>query len=1163
MVRELLEEFRGGRGPTESELERLVLRVLDEARFPRPDQQRPIYAGGRLRRIDFCFAGPRLLIEADGYAYHASVQVFEDDRRRNNALVARGYTVLHWTWKALHEHPDRLLAELPAPRGVGTTLPREVSTGTMPPPVRGNHMRTQPRGVTVKRALVIVAVLLVVGLGIASTQTCLRLGFSTGLWVDECPDGDVRQTIRVDAPSLKRGEAGAITVSVNATYLVAPNDSRRHEPITSFTPTVSLVAGAQETAISPKKRWEKQGGSLTAEIELPKVNDGDYLLRVRATSPLGEEKVDLPLALYTPVRIHVLTDRPLYEPGNTVKFRAVALKANDLTPLEERPGTWVVTNAIGEVLLEEKASSGPWGVVTGSFPLDRGAASGEWTVTWRSGPGWQSRTFTVKPFTLPRFRLEASTVKPFYRRGERPVVKGTVKYSSGAPVANAKLELHWSVNGAWPAPTSWTDGHALPKTASTNAGGAFTVELPQVPEDLVGRSTLFASIGAVDASGDRVEGSASVLLSQDVIDVSGVTELAGGLVEGFNNRLFLRATTADGRLLEGVTLNVKRLWEPTDQGTDAVVDEDGVASLQVDPGPAVNVVIPAMPFRPPPPVKQVTRSSLGERLGYGDDVSLADRMVFDSFDAKLTKCTRLVLDGQGHVTVGLLVSAAGKVGAVTAPTSPLGRCVQGVVASASFSAGRERFYEAGWNFDDSDIPSLSTELDGLPQAPEGLDEALALAMLEARDCLPATVRSGELPRLIKWAQKRRRVEVTWAPVPGDVYAESALSCITSRVKRFELPPLHSAPDGLEDESTDAIGVARVSVNAPEKYEAIKPQDTVLVGYEFLVTAKKGGETLGTTKLRMTPGAVPPLRLRASAQLVKPGDTVKVEVLRGPDYTGELPEKLWLRHAYDSQEAKVDEASRTAQFTIPAGWSGWASVAYGSGQVFLFVKPTASLAVKVTPEKERYTPGQVAHLDVETTIGSAGGPAAVGLFGVDESLSQLTALPGADELASLRPQATGDAAFGSLDAQALSLGRIRGANAAAATLVRVSSLPAPPELEATVSVSGATVFDPNETQVDRFYAVLGELYAQVRAWEAAAPSTEKMTPRTMAKLWNASLDALKSKQEAVNDAWGRRLRLHRLPADLLALTEPRAVVIDGTRLPEDTQNWSQWVAKEKP
>lgn len=1022
-------------------------------------------------------------------------------------------------------------------------------------------MRTQPRGVTVKRALIGLSVALVVALGIASTQTCLRLGFRTGVWVDQCPDGDLRQTISVTAPSLKRGEAGPITVSVNATYLVAPTDSRRTELITNFTPVISLVAGKQETALSPKDGWKKVGGTLTAELALPKVNDGDYTLRTRVTSPLGEETLDLALPLYTPARIHVLTDRPLYEPGNTVKFRALALKANDLTPLEQRPGTWVVTNALGEVLLEEKAASGEWGVVSGSFPIDRGAQSGEWTVTWRSGSDSQSRTFTVKPFTLPRFRVEASTAKPFYRRGERPVLKGSVKYSSGAPVANAKVELKWQVAGAWPAPLSWTSGTALPKLATTSASGTFTVELPQVPDDLQNQATLLAALGAVDASGDRVEGSASVLLSEDLIAVSGVTELAGGLVEGFNNRLFLRATTADGRLLEGVTLNVKRLWEPTDKGTDATVDEDGVASLQVDPGPAVNIVIPAMPFRPPPPVPQVRRLALAENLGFNDDgdISLADRMAFDRVDAKLSACTRLVLNGERQVRLGVIAHASGKVAAVTPQRTRLGRCVESAVAGLTLGPGKERFFEAAWYFDDSDIPDLAIDVDGHPSVPEGLEEALGEAMLDARDCLPATVKAGTLPRLLEWKTKGRVVELTWANAPGDVYAEGALSCITSRVKSLQLPKL----DADEAEPDGSIGVAHVNVSAPEKYEAMKPQDTVMVGYEFLVTAKKSGETLGVTKLRMTPGAVPPLRLRASTQLVKPGDTVKVEVLRSGDYTGELPEKLTLRQAYSTQEAKVDAESRTAQFTIPADWRGWASVVWGSGQVFLFVQANDALAVKITPEKDRYTPGQIAHLGVETTTGGRGGPAAVGLFGVDDSLSQLAPLPGADELASVSPQASGEAAFGSLDAQALALGRIRGANAAAATLVRVSALPAPPQLEATVSLSGSTVFDPNEAQVDRFYAVLGELYGQVRGWESSAPKTEKMTPAVMARLWNTSLDALVGRKEAVTDAWGRRLRLHRLPADLLALTEPRAVVIDGTRLPEDMQNWSQWVAKEKP
>jgi hypothetical protein len=1007
------------------------------------------------------------------------------------------------------------------------------------------------------------------GLLIASLNTCLRVGFSTGLWLDECPDGDLRQTVNVFAPELKRGAPGIVEVRVDATYVTPPNDARQTEPITRFTPNLSLVTAAGETALAPKKSWSTSGTSLRAEVELPKVNDGEYTLRTRVSSPVGETMLDLPLPLFTPARVHVLTDRPLYEPGNTVKFRALALRASDLAPLEERPGTWRVTDPDGEVLLEEKAPTGPWGVVAGSFPLDRGAKSGPWTVTWSSGGQSESRTFDVRPFTLPRFRVEASAEKPFYRRNERPRLKGTVTYSSGAPVANAKVELSWSVSGDWPAPTAWTDGTALPKTVTAAANGSFSIELPAVPADLQGQATLSARLGAVDPAGDRVEGGAAVLLSEDPIAVTAVTELADGLVQGVNNRLFLRATTADGRVLEGVTLNVKRLWEPTDKGTDAEVDEDGVASLQVDPGPPVNVIVPAMPFRAPPRAKAVQRVGLEERLDLGEDgdVSLADRMAFDRLDAKLEGCARYVASPGTTVTASLLVRASGAVEGLTAPTSRVGRCVQQALAGFSLGAGKERFFDVTWSFSDEELPAFEVDLDGAPQVPEFLHEALTDALLEARDCLPNTVRSGSLPRLLHWrlAPKAKRVELSWVPVAGDAYADGLLSCIAGRVR--EVP----APSGLADEGDEEtpgqrpllLGVGHVTVSAPEKYEAIKPQDTVMEGYEFLVTAKAKGETFGSTKLRMTPGAVPNIRLRASQQLVAPGEQVTIEVLRGPDFTGELPEKLFLTRAFESIEAKLDEKTRAATFTIPKEWEGWAGVQWGGGQVFLFVKSQRALAVKVTPEKPRYAPGQVAQLELETTLGGVGGPAAVGLFGVDDSLAQLAPLPGADELSGLRPQVTAQSAFGSLDAQALSLGRIRGKHAAAATLVRVSSLPAPPQVEAAVSLNGSTTFDPNEAQVDRFYAVLGQLYEQVRAWEASAPEKEQMTPATMARLWGRALDAVEAKQESARDAWGRRLRLHRLPTDLLALTEPRAIVVNGTRLPEDMQNWSQWVAKEKP
>lgn len=1026
-------------------------------------------------------------------------------------------------------------------------------------------MAATTRGASRRRYVFLIAAIALAA-ALISTQVCLRVGFAAGLWLRQCPDGELRQAVTVQASGLTRGAARPITVSAAALYTVGPADQRQTAALSSFASEVALVANGVETPLTPTHGWTTNGGLATAQVALPMVNDGHYLLRTRVTSTIGQTTLDLPLPLFTPARVHVLTDRPLYEPGNTVSFRALVLKASDLTPLEERPGTWQVVDPGGDVLLEEKAPSGPWGVVAGSFPLDRSATSGQWSVTWRSGAVVERRGFTVKPFTLPRFKLEAATVKPFYRAGERPVLKGTVRYSSGAPVPAAKVQLAWAASGEWPPPTNWVEGSGLPALAVTAPNGGFVVELPPVPEDLRGTALLSASLSVVDQTGDRVEGSAVVSLSADPIAVTAVTELAGGLVEGFNNRLFLRATTADGRVLDGVTLNVKRLWEAADRGVDAPTDEDAVASVQLDPGPAVNVIIPAMPFRPPPPVQPLTRNGLSNLLASeeGDgDVRLADRMTFDRVEPRLGGCARYVHSAGEQVMVGLLVRASGDQGYTSAPRDRLGQCVATALREVKFEPGPERFFNVVWAFDDSDLPHFEVNVAGVPTTPETVETALTDALLGARDCLPPTVRSGALPRLLQWRRSSdgRSLEVTWVPVPGAIFADAALACITSRIGTLTLPTEPS--DDEANAATPVVGIARVSVSAPEKYEAQRPQETVMVGYEFLVTARRGQELLGSTRLRLSPGAVPNIRLRASQQLVDPGAEVEVELLRGPTFEGELPEKLYLRHAWASVEAKVDKEARKARFTVPVTWQGWAAVEWNGGQVFFFVRPTAPLQVTLTPEKPRYAPGQVAQLAVQTQLGGKGGAAAVGLWGVDDSLGQLATLPGADELAGVRQQPAGTSDFGGIDAQALSLGRIRGANAAAATLMRLSALPPPPQVEAAVALSGQTTFDPNEVLVDRFYVVLGELSTRVRDWEHAAPAAEKMSNVTMARLWRESLTGLEQRQDSARDAWGRLLRLHRLPADLLALTEPRLLVVNGTRLPEDIQNWSQWVAKEKP
>jgi very-short-patch-repair endonuclease len=76
--------------------------VIDSAGLPRPTKQRPVIINGRFRRLDFTYVAERVVIEADGRKTHDNDDAYEDDRERDNALIARGWYVLRWTWKALH-----------------------------------------------------------------------------------------------------------------------------------------------------------------------------------------------------------------------------------------------------------------------------------------------------------------------------------------------------------------------------------------------------------------------------------------------------------------------------------------------------------------------------------------------------------------------------------------------------------------------------------------------------------------------------------------------------------------------------------------------------------------------------------------------------------------------------------------------------------------------------------------------------------------------------------------------------------------------------------------------------------------------------------------------------------------------------------------------------
>jgi very-short-patch-repair endonuclease len=95
-----------GRGLTRSEAERRMLALVRTAALPAPK------TNARLDRceVDFLWPDQKVVVEIDGYAFHAGSQAFERDRERDATLVARGYVVLRVTWHQLIARRDTVIA---------------------------------------------------------------------------------------------------------------------------------------------------------------------------------------------------------------------------------------------------------------------------------------------------------------------------------------------------------------------------------------------------------------------------------------------------------------------------------------------------------------------------------------------------------------------------------------------------------------------------------------------------------------------------------------------------------------------------------------------------------------------------------------------------------------------------------------------------------------------------------------------------------------------------------------------------------------------------------------------------------------------------------------------------------------------------------------------
>ncbi|HEY3376984.1 MAG TPA: MG2 domain-containing protein, partial [Armatimonadota bacterium] len=182
-------------------------------------------------------------------------------------------------------------------------------------------------------------------------------------------------------------------------------------------------------------------GTLDAQFKAPKGAPGSYQLAVKVESPIGIDEITQPLQLEESVQVMLSMDKPLYQPGQTMHLRALALDVATRQAVAGDKLTIEVEDARGNKVFKKSQALSEFGVAAADFELANEVNMGTYTVRAILPAGQAEKKVRVERYVLPKFKVAMTTDKAYYLPGE--TVKGTIQadYFFGKPVGGGEVKI--------------------------------------------------------------------------------------------------------------------------------------------------------------------------------------------------------------------------------------------------------------------------------------------------------------------------------------------------------------------------------------------------------------------------------------------------------------------------------------------------------------------------------------------------------------------------------------------------------------------------------------------------------------------------------------------------------------------------------------------------
>lgn len=331
-------------------------------------------------------------------------------------------------------------------------------------------------------------------------------------------------------------------VDVPAYLRLMTRDSASGEALANLPVTVSLVRG-EEAPVALFEGRTDQFGELAAALEAGEALVGDGELIVRVETPTGPQEMRAAVAVERATKVLITTDKPLYQPGQLIHLRALALRRPNLGPDAQRPVVWEIFDGKDNKVERLEVQTDDYGIASANFQLAREVNQGRYRIVATVGDTVTEKTVNVERYALPKFDLDVDLDHEVYFAGDR--LQGTVqaKYFFGQAVAGATVSLSASTLDAGETVFANLQG-------ATNAEGLYRFEL-QVPEYLVGQpleqggALLQLALEVTDTAGQARTISQLVRVAKGPLEVFVVPE-SGTYVAGIEQKLLLRSLDAAG-----------------------------------------------------------------------------------------------------------------------------------------------------------------------------------------------------------------------------------------------------------------------------------------------------------------------------------------------------------------------------------------------------------------------------------------------------------------------------------------------------------------------------------------------------------------------------------------------------------------------------------------